>query len=99
MEVILASCGNPDHFQDPYLPMWGCEDNRKVQVESIEDASKICVKFIRDNELGGGNWLGGQVLEDKQIIADIGYNGKVTLPGDKFYTAENVFQEFELYKL
>ncbi len=40
-----------------------------------------------------------QVLEDNQIIADIGYNGKVTLPGDKFYTAENVFQEFELYKL
>jgi hypothetical protein len=57
--------------------------------------------LLGDNDLGGGNWLGGQVqvLEDEQIIADIGYNGKARFPGDKFFAAYSVFQEFELYKL
>lgn len=85
MEVILASCGNPDHFQDPDRPMWGCEDNCKVEVKSLEEASRICVEFIRNNDLGGGNWAGGQVLKNHQVIAKIQYGGKITLPDDKYF--------------
>ena len=99
MEVILASCGNPDHFQDPYQPMWGCEDNCKIQVESIEKASKICVEFVRKNALGGGNWAGGQVLDNKEIIALIGHNGKISLPGDKYFHVPTVYWEHKLHEL
>ncbi|MDH5784846.1 MAG: hypothetical protein OEZ16_04460 [Chromatiales bacterium] len=77
MEVILASCGNPDHFQDPDRPMWGCEDNCKITVKSLDDASAKCREFIERNELGSGNWAGGDVYEDNKCIAQIGYNGRV----------------------
>ncbi len=99
MEVILASCGNPDHFQDPDQPMWGCEDNRKVEVNSLEEASSLCVKFIRNNELGGGNWAGGQVLTNNQVIAVIQYNGKISLPADKYFNVGAVYWEHKLHAL
>ena len=77
MEVILASCGNPDHFQDPDQPMFGCESNNKVTVNSLADASIECRKFIYRNFLGYGNWAGGEVYDDKNCIAQISYNGRI----------------------
>ena len=77
MEVILASCGNPDHFQDPEQPMYGCESNHRVIVNSLEEASVECKKFIKTNELGGGNWAGGDVYENNIHIAKIAYNGRI----------------------
>jgi len=77
MEVILASCGNPDHFQDPDQPMYGCESDCKVAVNSLEEASKECRKFIDRNFLGGGNWAGGDVYENHKCIAEIAYNGRI----------------------
>jgi hypothetical protein len=79
MEVLLASCGNPDHFQDPDQPMYGCEGDSKVTVNSLKEASVECRKFIDRNILGYGNWAGGDVYEDKNCIAEISYNGKIEL--------------------
>jgi len=79
MEVILASCGNPDHFQDPEQPMYGCESNRRVFVNTLEEASVECKKFIKFNELGGGNWSGGDVYENSICIARIAYNGRIII--------------------
>ena len=80
MEVMLASCGNPDHFQNPELPMYGCEDDCKITVKSLDEASVECRKYIERNELGSGNWAGGDVLEDNKRIAQIGYNGRIIDP-------------------
>ncbi len=77
MEVILASRGNPDHFQDPEQPMYGCESDSKVTVNSLEEASIECRNFIDRNYLGGGNWAGGEVFKDKKCIAEISYNGRI----------------------
>jgi len=77
MEVILASCGNPDHFQDPEQPMYGCESDRKVTVTSLEEASIECKDFIDRNYLGSGNWAGGDVFKYKKRIAKISYNGRI----------------------
>ena len=77
MEVLLASCGNPDHFQDPERPMWGCESDRKVTVKSLKEASVQCRGFIERNELGNGNWAGGDVFEQDKRIAEIAYNGRI----------------------
>ena len=82
MEVKLASCGNPDHFQDPDLPMYGCESNHYITVKSLEEASLECMKFIKRNDLGGGNWIGGAVYEDNKCIAKITYNGRITRKPD-----------------
>lgn len=99
MEVILASCGNPDHYQDPDRPMWGCEDNRKVPVKTLEEASKICMEFIHNNDLGGGNWAGGQVISKDKIIARIESTGKISLPADKYFNVGAVYLEHKLYNL
>ncbi|MFQ5642329.1 MAG: hypothetical protein ACE5FQ_01380 [Thiogranum sp.] len=77
MEVILASCGNPDHFQDPDQPMYGCENNSRLAVNSLEEASLKCKDFINRNYLGSGNWAGGEVFEGNKCIAKISYNGNI----------------------
>ena len=77
MEVKLASCGNPDHFQDPDQPMYGCESNHYITVKSLEEASLECRKFIKRNNLGNGNWIGGAVYENNKCTAEIAYNGRI----------------------
>ena len=82
MEVLLASCGNPDHYQDPDQPMWGCESDSKVSVKSLDEASAECRDFIKRNELGSGNWAGGDVFEGNEHIAQIAYNGRIICRSD-----------------
>jgi len=83
MKVELASCGNPDHFQDPDHPMYGCESNRYVTVKTLEEASTVCRKFIENNFLGGGNWAGGRVYDRSKHIARISCTGKILPPEDQ----------------
>lgn len=77
MFVKLSSCGNPDYGQNPYEEFFGCEADHTVEVQSLEEASEVCKRFIDKNELGGGNWSGGQVYDRDQHIADISYNGRI----------------------
>ncbi len=78
MRVKLESVGNPDYRQDPEKPLWGAEPNRIVPVDSFKQASDECIKFIDENELGGGNWSGGDILNDEgEVIASVSYNGRV----------------------
>lgn len=78
MKVTLKSVGNPDHNQNPNLPMYGAKKNSVVTVKSFKEASEVCSKFIEDNDLGSGNWSGGEILDDnKKIIAHVSYNGRV----------------------
>ena len=74
MQVDLSNCGNPDHGQlKPPAPIIGL-----VSVNSLEDASKVCRAYIIDNELGAGNWDGGDVVNEAgEKIARICYNGKI----------------------
>jgi hypothetical protein len=77
MQVALKSCGNPDHGQDPDRPYYFSEPDRIVEVSSFEEASRICRKFIEKNDLGGGNWSGGQIYVDGQFIAKVNYVGRI----------------------
>lgn len=74
--VQLASVGNPDFGQDPYQPLYGVE-NRLAQVSSLGEASRVCREFIREHELGGGNWSGGEVYWGAEVVARISYNGRI----------------------
>lgn len=78
MKVTLASVGNPDFRQDPTKPMYGCEPNKEVEVATFKEASIVCSNFIHENDLGSGNWAGGDIKDDSgKVIAVVSYNGKV----------------------
>jgi len=74
-KVLLASVGNPDFGQDSRRSLPGVP-RRTLRVASLADASKACRVYIGHYELGGGNWLGGDVQKDGKAIARISYNGR-----------------------
>lgn len=77
--VILANAGNPDLGQCPDHPLLGVGSG-KVSVTTLNDASKACKKYISDNGLGGGNWVGGDVICKGKVVARVSYNGRVWMP-------------------
>ena len=80
-KVLLASVGNPDFGQDSRRSMPGVP-RRTLRVASLADASKACRAYIAHYELGGGNWLGGDVQKDGKALARISYNGRAWEPGN-----------------
>lgn len=74
MKLLLKSCGNPDYYQDPTGPI--CP-TMKVNVDTFKMASEKCREYITEYDLGGGNWIGGQVMENNNQIAKISYNGRI----------------------
>lgn len=77
--VRLATVGNPDFGQDPSRPMFGVL-NKTIMTTTLKDASQKCLAYIAEHDIGGGNWVGGQVKEYGKIVAKIGYNGRVWYP-------------------
>ena len=71
MIVFLASCGNPDRnqYSAPSYP-------EVVTVADVESAVKMAKKYRDQNDLGGGNWSGGEVYENGAFIGRIAYNGR-----------------------
>lgn len=86
MKVQLSDVGNPDHGQDAGRSVTGLRA-RQVKVADFAEASRVCRKYIEDNDLGGGNWNGGLITENGKEVAKVAYNGTVwALPqriGDK----------------
>lgn len=78
--VYLAAVGNPDFDQPMNLGI----PARMVAIESLEEASQVCLRFIEKYDLGGGNWIGGDVYDGKsgQKLAYVSYNGMVKLNGE-----------------
>jgi hypothetical protein len=79
-KVLLASVGNPDFRQDSRGSLPGVR-RRILRVASLADASKACRAYIEHYELGGGNWLGGEVQKGATVIAKISFNGRAWEPG------------------
>lgn len=74
LTVRLASIGNPQ-------PLPGVI-SQKVKARDFAEASRLCLAFIHQHCLGGGNWNGGQVYDDQgKQVAWVSYNGKVWGPG------------------
>jgi hypothetical protein len=78
MRVSLKSVGNPDYRQDPDKPLYGVDFEGWIDCSSKEDASIKCQDYINRNELGGGNWAGGEIIEDNGVvIGKVAYNGRI----------------------
>jgi hypothetical protein len=52
-----------------------------VPVDDFAAASKACRDYIEENDLGGGNWTGGDIRENGKVVGKVGYNGTVWPPG------------------
>lgn len=69
------------HAPNPDIPggYYGFKRPAKLTatVPDLAAASRICREYIEHNELGGGNWTGGQVFRGAEQIARISYNGRV----------------------
>lgn len=75
--VNLSNCGNPDYRQDPSRPLpetvcgW-------VRTPSLFEAARLCRKYMRFYELGGGNWNGGEITDaNGLIVARVSANGRI----------------------
>lgn len=83
-KVRLASVGNPDFGQDCSRSLPGVP-RRTIRVASLADASQVCLAYIAHYELGGGNWIGGEVKKagkGGEVVARISYNGRAWEPGE-----------------
>ena len=72
--MLFRSGQDPDQPQSPI---------DVIPVDDLKSAQEAVKFYIEDHDLGGGNWIGGQVIDEatKEIIAMISYN-------------RNVWQEF-----
>lgn len=78
MKVTLESVGNIDHGENPNQQKLGASKNKSVKVNSFLEARQKCMNFIDSNDLGGGNWSGGLIMDDNnKVIAHVSYNGRV----------------------
>jgi predicted alpha/beta-hydrolase family hydrolase len=80
--VLLASAGNPDFGEHPGRRKPGVP-NKHVRVATLRAARDACRTYIEYYQLGGGNWVGGQVtsVASKAAVAQVSYNGRVWEPG------------------
>lgn len=76
-KVKLSNVGNPDHRQDPRrnLPDTTCG---WAHVETLRECAQMCGDYITFYDLGGGNWNGGEIVDDRGVVVGrVSYNGRV----------------------
>ena len=76
MDVKLSHRPNPD-IPGGYWDANPRDGKRVVSVESLAEASGVCMDYIHRNGLGFGNWTGGRVFDGKRLVALVSYNGRV----------------------
>lgn len=74
--VTLSHAQNPDIGRGGY---WGhpVDGRKKVAIATLREAAEECRRYIDRNDLGGGNWTGGQVFKGREQVARVSYNGRV----------------------
>lgn len=93
-EVELSAEPNPDYSNNPKDPRGKIKIKpNRVKVSSFAEASKVCQKYIDDNDLGGGNWTGGTIYEDGKEIAYVSYNGRIWEGKEWSVTRKELFED------
>ena len=74
--VQLEAVPNPDFRKKQWQSQVNIKENYKP-VRNLKEAQRECRKFIDKNELGVGNWSGGNIYNDKgDLVGYISYNGR-----------------------
>ena len=74
-EVELSAESNPDFEKSSHEGSVNIKSH-KVKAKSIENARDVVMSFIMENDLGGGNWSGGNVYKNGEKIGHVSYNGR-----------------------
>ena len=74
--VSLSAEPNPDYDEDTQEGSVNIPE-QLVPVKSVSEARNKVMQFISENDLGSGNWSGGQIFENGKPIAFVSYNGRV----------------------
>lgn len=91
LTLTLRSVGNPDFRQDASRPLPGVP-TMTLRVDDFAQASRAAQQYIRENDLGGGNFPCAPIVDDDtgQTVGYIAYNGTIWTrpihdwwPGDK----------------
>ncbi len=84
LAVRLSNRGNPDFGQDSSRPLPGTLDGGWMAVPDFQTASELCQAYIAGEQLGGGNWTGGEIRRTtkaggvgKVVLGHVSYNGRV----------------------
>lgn len=76
LTVRLSHCPNPDigggYWETPIDP----RKPQHVLVNSLPNAQQTVRDYIERNNLGSGNWNGGDLRLDGKTIGRISYNGR-----------------------
>jgi SAM-dependent methyltransferase len=75
-EVELAAEPNPDYDRGSHEGTIRIKKHR-VRVTSLEEARDKVVQFIQNNDLGSGNWSGGDLYQNGKKVGYVSYNGRV----------------------
>lgn len=87
--VELKDVGNPDRGENPNRSVTGLQAET-VEVDGFEEASRVCLDYIDQHDLGGGNWSGGKIVdEDGVFVGQVSYNGKVWGKPSKNWTPDD----------
>jgi hypothetical protein len=70
-KLVLETCGNPDHGQDPDQPLVPRET---YTVNDLLEARQVAGEFIQRHALGGGNIKNMVMLEEGAPVARLSYN-------------------------
>ena len=74
--VKLSGHGNIDYGQNPYEEVCA---GMVAYCHDLNECSRACREFINENDLGGGQWTGGDIYraDDQVVVARVSYNGRV----------------------
>ena len=82
--VHLDNCGNIDFGQNPFEPLFGTMSGYYKLAKTLSDCSKIARKYIEQENLGGGNWNGGSIIDKSgKQLGRVAYNGRIFDNDDK----------------
>ena len=94
LRVFLANRGNIDHNQDPTKSLYGTWTDYFETVHDEQHASEMVRKYIEKYDLGGGNFVGGQIVTpEDEMIAYVSYNGRVWGKDSKYFAEEKARYE------
>ena len=76
MTVTVRHAPNPDIVDGYWQHPVDSRKAKRIVVNGTNDAIRACRQYISRNELGCGNWTGGDVFNNGEYIGRISYNGR-----------------------
>ena len=72
----LTNVGNIDKQQDPTKTLYGTITLKNIQYKKLYKLRDLVKHYIKECDLGGGNFIPPKVYRDNKYIGWFSYNGK-----------------------